>query len=84
MKLYRLAAVLAVLTSLQSLPALAVVVHGRVWEATYVAAYQPTFGPQKVSLLGHHEAEVQSRHRERHVRLRARSAPIRSTAERLR
>ncbi len=52
MKLYRLAAVLAILTSLQSLTALAVVVHGRVWEATYVAAYQPTFGSQKVPYSG--------------------------------
>ena len=32
--------------------ALAVVVHGRVWQATYVAAYQPTFGPQNVPYSG--------------------------------
>lgn len=25
----------------------AVVLHGRVWEATYVAAYEPTFGPAR-------------------------------------
>jgi hypothetical protein len=26
--------------------------HGRVWQATYVAAYQPTFGPQRVPNSG--------------------------------
>lgn len=52
MKVFHLAALFAVLASMQSLTALAVVVHGRVWEATYVAAYQPTFGPQKVPYSG--------------------------------
>jgi hypothetical protein len=33
-------------------PALAVVEHGRVWQATYVAAYQPTFGRQGVPRSG--------------------------------
>lgn len=41
---------LAVLFSL--LAALGVVVHGRVWQATYVAAYQPTFGAQRVPNAG--------------------------------
>lgn len=36
--------------SLQS--ALAAVEHGRVWQATYVAAYQPTFGRQGVPYSG--------------------------------
>jgi hypothetical protein len=43
MKCYRLAALAAALIALQALPALAVVMHGHVWEATYIAAYQPTF-----------------------------------------
>jgi hypothetical protein len=42
----------AVLVAVESLTARAVVMHGRVWEATYVAAYQPTFGPQKVPYSG--------------------------------
>jgi len=36
----------------QTLPSRAVVLHGHVWEATYVAAYQPTFGPAKVPYSG--------------------------------
>ena len=32
--------------------ALAAVEHGRVWQATYVAAYQPTFGRQGVPYSG--------------------------------
>lgn len=52
MRFYPIVALFAALASLQSLTALAVVVHGRVWEATYVAAYQPTFGPQKVPYSG--------------------------------
>jgi hypothetical protein len=37
------------LTTLTALIAtLAVVMHGAVWEATYVAAYQPTFGNTRV------------------------------------
>jgi hypothetical protein len=51
-KAYRAAALLAALVSLQTSRAGAVVVHGRVWEATYVAAYQPTFGPQKAPYSG--------------------------------
>jgi hypothetical protein len=42
----------AALASLQASPARAVVVHGHVWEATYVAAYQPTFGAQRVPYSG--------------------------------
>jgi hypothetical protein len=45
-------ALLLLLMSVQALPALAVVVRGRVWEATYVAAYQPTFGPAHVPYSG--------------------------------
>lgn len=52
MKLHRIVALFAVLASLQTLDALAVAVHGRVWQATYVAAYQPTFGAQKVPYSG--------------------------------
>ena len=52
MKLHRIVALFAVLASLQTLVALAVAVHGRVWQATYVAAYQPTFGAQKVPYAG--------------------------------
>ncbi len=52
MKHRSVAALFAVLASVQSLTALAVVVHGRVWEATYVAAYEPTFGPRKVPYSG--------------------------------
>ena len=36
--------------SLQS--ALAAVEHGRVWQATYVAAYEPTFGRQGMPYSG--------------------------------
>ncbi len=42
------AALLAVWMSACALPALAVVVRGRVWQATYIAAYQPTFGASRV------------------------------------
>ncbi|HEX4012464.1 MAG TPA: hypothetical protein VHX17_01100 [Candidatus Cybelea sp.] len=43
-------AILAYLATLQ--PAFAAVEHGRVWQATYVAAYQPTFGRQGVPYSG--------------------------------
>ncbi|MBV9057247.1 MAG: hypothetical protein JO078_04885 [Candidatus Eremiobacteraeota bacterium] len=46
------AALFAVSISAYALPANAVVVHGRVWQATYVAAYQPTFGPSRVPFSG--------------------------------
>lgn len=46
MKRYRFAALAAAMVLLQTLPARAVVMHGHVWEATYVAAYQPTFRTQ--------------------------------------
>lgn len=42
----------ALLAALSMRPALAVVEHGRVWQATYVAAYQPTFGRQGVPYSG--------------------------------
>jgi len=43
----------ALLLALTIRPALAVVVeHGRVWQATYVAAYQPMFGRQGVPRSG--------------------------------
>ncbi len=48
----RTAALLVALVAVQALPAAAVVVHGRVWQATYVAAYQPTFGPSRVPYAG--------------------------------
>ncbi len=48
----RAAVLLVALIAAQALPAAAVVVHGRVWQATYVAAYQPTFGPSRVPYSG--------------------------------
>ncbi len=48
----RAAALLVVLFAAQASTALAVVMHGRVWQATYVAAYQPTFGPSRVPYSG--------------------------------
>ena len=45
-------ALLALFLSAYALPAIAVVEHGRVWQATYVAAYQPTFGAQRVPQSG--------------------------------
>ncbi len=48
----RAAALLVVLFAAQATVAMAVVVHGRVWQATYVAAYQPTFGPSRVPYSG--------------------------------
>jgi hypothetical protein len=41
---------LAILAAL--LTTVAVVSHGRVWQATYIAAYQPTFGAQRVPNSG--------------------------------
>lgn len=35
-----------------AVPALAIVVHAPVWQATYVAAFQPTFGRQSVPYSG--------------------------------
>ncbi len=52
MKRSRLVALIASLAFLQTMPARAAVLHGHVWEATYVAAYQPTFGPSKVPNSG--------------------------------
>jgi len=46
MKRLRFIATTAALVALHGLPARATVMHGHVWEATYVAAYQPTFGRQ--------------------------------------
>lgn len=48
---YRIAAIFALLAA-QALPALAVAVHAPVWSATYVAAFQPTFGTQGVPYSG--------------------------------
>jgi len=45
-------ALFALLYVLTLQPALAAVEHGRVWQATYVAAYQPTFGRQGVPYSG--------------------------------
>jgi hypothetical protein len=50
---HRAAVVLfAMIASTQAFPARAAVLHGHVWEATYLAAYQPTFGPQKAPYAG--------------------------------
>lgn len=52
MKRYRVVALGAALIALQSLPGRTAVMHGHVWQATYVAAYQPTFGRQGVPHAG--------------------------------
>jgi hypothetical protein len=52
MNRYGASVMLLALLSAPALPALAVVLHGHVWEATYVAAYQPQFGPAKVPYSG--------------------------------
>ncbi|HEY2554471.1 MAG TPA: hypothetical protein VGI15_04400 [Candidatus Cybelea sp.] len=46
------AALAAFLYALALAPAFAAVEHGRAWQATYVAAYQPTFGRQGVPYSG--------------------------------
>jgi hypothetical protein len=45
-------ALAAALIVIGSPPATAAVMHGAVWEATYVAAYQPTFGTKGVPYHG--------------------------------
>jgi len=45
-------AFVAALASLAPVAARAVVLHGHVWSATYVAAYQPTFGAARVPYSG--------------------------------
>jgi len=52
MKRYRFAALAAALCALQTAPALAAVMHGHTWQATYVAAYQPTFRTQGYPFSG--------------------------------
>lgn len=52
MSVNRFVWLLPALASLLPAAVLAVAVHGRVWQATYVAAYQPTFGPSKVPYSG--------------------------------
>jgi hypothetical protein len=51
MKMYR-PLLVALLAATQTIPASAVVVTGRVWQATYIAAYQPTFGPSRAPYAG--------------------------------
>lgn len=46
MKRLYFTAIAAALVLMPGFPARAAVMHGHVWEATYVAAYQPTFGRQ--------------------------------------
>jgi hypothetical protein len=46
MKAYQIAALIGLIA------VLGVAMHGRVWQATYVAAYQPTFGAQRVPNSG--------------------------------
>jgi hypothetical protein len=46
------AALTIVLAVVQTLPVRAAVMRGHVWQATYVAAYQPTFGAQRVPHAG--------------------------------
>ncbi|MGB8908343.1 MAG: hypothetical protein WCC84_06310 [Candidatus Cybelea sp.] len=52
MKGHRSLALLTAAIVLCALPARAAVMHGRAWEATYVAAFQPTFGPSRVPYSG--------------------------------
>jgi hypothetical protein len=52
MKSHRSVALVAAIIALAVLPARAAVMHGRTWEATYVAAFQPTFGPSRVPYSG--------------------------------
>ncbi len=52
MKSYRVIVATALLAALAYAPALAILGHGPVWSATYVAAYQPTFGNQGVPYHG--------------------------------
>jgi hypothetical protein len=46
MKYFRFIALAVTLAALQMLSAQAAVMHGHVWQATYVVAYQPTFRNQ--------------------------------------
>lgn len=48
MKRSVLCAAAALSVVLVALPAVAAVMHGAVWQATYVAAYSPTFGASRV------------------------------------
>lgn len=52
MKRTRILTVAAAFVALLAAPAAAVVGHGPVWSATYVAAFQPTFGAQGVPYSG--------------------------------
>lgn len=52
MKSHRSLVLVAAVIALSVLPARAAVMHGHVWEATYVAAFQPTFGPSRVPYSG--------------------------------
>ncbi|MBV9719142.1 MAG: hypothetical protein JOZ77_07465 [Candidatus Eremiobacteraeota bacterium] len=45
-------ALIGAIIAFEALPAAAAVMRGHVWEATYVAAYQPTFGVQGVPHSG--------------------------------
>lgn len=52
MKRYCVIVATMLLAALTFAPALAILGHGPVWSATYVAAYQPTFGNQGVPYHG--------------------------------
>jgi hypothetical protein len=45
-------ALLAAVIALSAMPARAVVMHGRSWQATYVAAFTPSFGASRVPYSG--------------------------------
>jgi hypothetical protein len=52
MKSHRSLVLLAAVIALSVLPARAAVMHGHTWEATYVAAFSPSFGPSRVPYSG--------------------------------
>jgi hypothetical protein len=52
MRTWRIAGLSGLICALACAPALAIVVHGPVWSATYVAAYQSTFGAQGEPFTG--------------------------------
>ena len=52
MKSHLSLALLAAVIALSVLPARAVVMHGSTWEATFVAAFTPSFGPSRVPYSG--------------------------------
>lgn len=52
MNRYRIISLVAALTLVPALPLSAAVMHGHVWQATYITAYAPTFGSARVPFSG--------------------------------